>query len=149
MLGEQLPSVVDDVVLGAAAVYGQENVVSTMTVDEGTYTSFWNYTVPGVFQLLAGFPGYTFCYNRPLLAERVRDVLTVLAASLARPEIRSVRLVATGDAGASTRLPRRARASRLPPGTLPLLTGDPAANGRRTSKPQERSRLQSMKKMLA
>ena len=46
-----------------------------------------------------GFPGYTFCYNRPLLAERVRDVLTVLAASLARPEIRSVRLVATGEAG--------------------------------------------------
>ena len=45
------------------------------------------------------FPGYTYGYNRPLIAERVRDVLTVLTAARARPEIRSVRLVATGDAG--------------------------------------------------
>lgn len=43
---------------GAAAVYGAENVTSTMTVDEGTYTSFWNYTMPGIFQLFAPFPVY-------------------------------------------------------------------------------------------
>lgn len=46
-----------------------------------------------------GFPGYTFCYNRPLMAERVRDVLSLLAAAQSRPEIRSVHLVASGGAG--------------------------------------------------
>ena len=49
---------IETLVLGAAAVYGPENVTSTMTVDEGTYTSFWNYTMPGVFQVLARFPSY-------------------------------------------------------------------------------------------
>ena len=43
---------------GAAAVYGEDNVTSTMTVDDGTYTSFWNYTMPGIFGLLAPFPSY-------------------------------------------------------------------------------------------
>ena len=56
----EIPSeaLIESFVLGAAAIYGPENVTSTMTVDEGTYTSFWNYTMPGVFQLLARFPSY-------------------------------------------------------------------------------------------
>ncbi len=56
----EIPSeqLIETFVLGAAAVYGPENVTSNMTVDEGTYTSFWNYTMPGVFQLLARFPSY-------------------------------------------------------------------------------------------
>ncbi len=45
-------------VQGAAAIYGQENVTSTMTVDDGTYTSFWMYTMPGIFQLFQPFPAY-------------------------------------------------------------------------------------------
>lgn len=43
---------------GAAAVYGPDNVSSTMTIDEGTYTSFWMYTMPGIFQLFQPFPAY-------------------------------------------------------------------------------------------
>ena len=45
-------------VQGAAAVYGPENVSSTMTVDNGTYTSFWMYTMPGIFQLFQPFTAY-------------------------------------------------------------------------------------------
>ena len=47
----------------------------------------------------SGFPGYTFGYNRPLVAERVRDVLTMIAAVTSQPAVRKVHLVATGDAG--------------------------------------------------
>jgi hypothetical protein len=54
----------------------------------------------------AGFPGYTFCYNRPLLANRVQDILTVLAAAARHPEVRQVHLVGTGDAGVWTLLAR-------------------------------------------
>jgi len=43
---------------GAAAAYGQENVASTLTVNDKTYTSFWMYTMPGVFQLFTPFPRY-------------------------------------------------------------------------------------------
>lgn len=47
----------------------------------------------------SGFPGYTFGYNRPLVAERVRDVLTMIAAIQSQPAVKEVHLVATGDAG--------------------------------------------------
>ena len=43
---------------GAAAAYGQQNVADELEVDEGTYTSFWMYTMPGIFQLFAPFPKY-------------------------------------------------------------------------------------------
>ena len=43
---------------GAAAAYGPENVASTLTVDAGTYTSFWMYTMPGIFQLFTPFPKF-------------------------------------------------------------------------------------------
>lgn len=43
---------------GAAAAYGQENVASTLTVNDKTYTSFWMYTMPGIFQLFTPFPRY-------------------------------------------------------------------------------------------
>jgi len=56
----ELPSeaLVETCMQGAALVYGPENVTSTMTIDDGTYTSFWNYTMPGIFQQLAPFPSY-------------------------------------------------------------------------------------------
>ncbi len=43
---------------GAAAAYGQGNVASTLTVNDKTYTSFWMYTMPGIFQLFTPFPRY-------------------------------------------------------------------------------------------
>ncbi|MEZ5411345.1 MAG: OmpA family protein [Acidimicrobiales bacterium] len=43
---------------GAAAAYGQDNVASTLTVNDKTYTSFWMYTMPGIFQLFTPFPRY-------------------------------------------------------------------------------------------
>lgn len=46
----------------------------------------------------ATYQGYTFGYNRPALANRVRDVLTVIAA-LRKTTAKSVRLVGTGGAG--------------------------------------------------
>lgn len=54
------------------------------------------------------FPPYTLCYNRPLLSHRVRDVLTLIQAASTHPEIRSVHLVGTGDAGLTTLLARAA-----------------------------------------
>ncbi len=45
---------------GAAAAYGPENVVNELTVDSGTYRSFWMQTIPGIFQLFRAFPTYDF-----------------------------------------------------------------------------------------
>ena len=42
----------------AAAAYGPENVTNSLTIDEATYTSFWMYTMPGIFQLFTFFPKY-------------------------------------------------------------------------------------------
>jgi outer membrane protein OmpA-like peptidoglycan-associated protein len=44
---------------GAAAAYGPENVTNDLTIDESTYTSFWMYTMPGIFQLFTFFPKYS------------------------------------------------------------------------------------------
>ncbi len=53
-----------------------------------------------------GFPGYTFGYNRPLLAHRVRDVLTLIKAASLHEEVKTVHLVGTGDAGLPVLLAR-------------------------------------------
>lgn len=45
------------------------------------------------------FPSYTFGYNRPLLAHRVRDVLTIIGASKLHPDVKSVHLAGTGEGG--------------------------------------------------
>jgi hypothetical protein len=45
------------------------------------------------------FAGYTFGYNRPLLAQRVRDVLTVIAGVAGYPQYTTLHLVGTGEAG--------------------------------------------------
>lgn len=55
-------------------------------------------TVP-VVEVNSGFAGYTFGYNRPLLAERVRDILTVIGGLRRHDTVTSVNLVGTGDAG--------------------------------------------------
>ncbi len=43
---------------GAAAVYGVEAVDDQTTTGDGLYVSYWMYTMPGVFELLAAFPDY-------------------------------------------------------------------------------------------
>ena len=45
---------------GAVAAYGEENVTNELTVDAGTYRSFWMQTIPGIFQLFRAFPTYDF-----------------------------------------------------------------------------------------
>jgi outer membrane protein OmpA-like peptidoglycan-associated protein len=48
------------IVGGAQAAYGADAVVDELVVEDGLYTAFWVYTMPGVFQLLAPFPEYEF-----------------------------------------------------------------------------------------
>jgi hypothetical protein len=45
------------------------------------------------------FAGYTFGYNRPLVSNRVRDILTVIGAIRKYPMYKKVHLVGTGEAG--------------------------------------------------
>lgn len=45
------------------------------------------------------FPAYTFGYNRPLLAERVHDIQTVIAGLGWFPQIKKLNLIGTGEAG--------------------------------------------------
>lgn len=48
------------IVGGANAVYGADAVADELVVEDGLYTAFWVYTMPGVFQLLSPFPEYEF-----------------------------------------------------------------------------------------
>jgi len=45
------------------------------------------------------FAGYTFGYNRPLVSNRVRDILTVIGGIRKFPIFRKLHLVGTGEAG--------------------------------------------------
>ncbi len=47
----------------------------------------------------AKFAGYTFGYNRPLLSERVHDILTAIAVAKAHPQTKRVHLVGWESAG--------------------------------------------------
>lgn len=51
------------------------------------------------YKIEEGFPAYTLCYNRPLLAHRVRDLLTIIQAGTLHPDVKSVHLVGTGEGG--------------------------------------------------
>lgn len=46
-----------------------------------------------------GYIGYIYCYNRTLLANRVHDLLTVLAYARGLPGVKQVHLVGVGRAG--------------------------------------------------
>ncbi|MBW3540018.1 MAG: acetylxylan esterase [Planctomycetes bacterium] len=52
------------------------------------------------------YPGYTFGYNRPLLANRVRDILTVAAQVRGKAQGKPLHFVGTGGAGAWVLLAR-------------------------------------------
>lgn len=60
---------------------------------------------PNRFAVNEKYPGYTFCYNRPLITERVRDVLAVVDAHPVQQGASAV-LVGTGDAGVWVALAR-------------------------------------------
>lgn len=54
----------------------------------------------------AGYPGYTYGYNRPLLTQRVRDIVTVTQVIAAREDVQRIHLVGTGAAGPMVLLAR-------------------------------------------
>lgn len=56
-------------------------------------------TLPDRQPVDPNFAGFTFGYNRPLVANRVRDILTVLASIRRHHGLRAVHLVGTGAAG--------------------------------------------------
>jgi hypothetical protein len=60
------------------------------------------------------YPGFLFCYNRPLLAERVGDIAAAAVSLAAHADVTEVHLVGTGGAGAATLLAR----ALLPAGTV-------------------------------
>lgn len=51
------------------------------------------------FTVDRSFAGYTFGYNRPLLANRVHDVLTMIAFGTALLKVKAVRLIGWGEMG--------------------------------------------------
>lgn len=86
---------------GAAAAYGPENVESDLSINDGTYTSFWMYTMPGIFQLFSSFPRYelrvidgvssgslqggvSFDVDSTQISEQAAQVLNIGVAILAR-----------------------------------------------------------------
>lgn len=119
-LAGEIPSetLVETFIQGAAAVYGPDNVTSTMTVDEGTYTSFWNYTMPGIFQTFAPFPVYTikvedgntsgsmqggilFELNSSEISPEATEVLGIAVAVLSRDRGMTMEVIGhTDDRGA-------------------------------------------------
>src|SRR5262249_26874684 len=56
-------------------------------------------TPPKPLPVSRQYAGYTFGYNRPLLANRVHDILTAVAAAKKNPEVRTVHLVGWEKAG--------------------------------------------------
>jgi len=52
------------------------------------------------------YAGFTFGYNRPLLANRVRDIITAVASARVAPDVKAVHLVGFGKAGTWTALAR-------------------------------------------
>lgn len=52
------------------------------------------------------YHGYTFGYNRPLLSQRVRDVLTAIGFAHSLPGVKKVHLIGTREAGVWTLLAR-------------------------------------------
>ncbi|QDU38133.1 Acetyl xylan esterase (AXE1) [Maioricimonas rarisocia] len=61
----------------------------------------------------SGYPGYTFGYNRPLLTQRVRDIVVVTAAIRSHEEVERTHLVGTGNAGPMVLLARSLLGERV------------------------------------
>lgn len=72
------------------------------------------------YEVNASDPVYTFCYNRPLIAERVRDIVCLVAAARQHPDVKEVHLRGEGDAGLWVLLAR----SILPAGSVGETSAD-------------------------
>lgn len=59
-------------------------------------------------QVNGGFPGYTFGYNKPLISQRVRDILTAIRALKEHPRVMNVHLAGAGPGGVWALLARAA-----------------------------------------
>lgn len=70
---------------------GYHVVTAQLFLTEGT-------DVAEHYEVNKTYPGYTYCYNRPLITERVRDILSVFAAVPAQAESEVI-LVGDGQAG--------------------------------------------------
>jgi hypothetical protein len=80
-------------------------VISADLFQTGEFLAEENGTAPAP-KIDKNFACYTFGYNRPLLSQRVHDVLTVIAAVKRYPDFTNLRLVGTGDAGLVSLLAR-------------------------------------------
>ena len=116
VLEGEVPSevIAETFVQGAAAIYGPENVSSTMTIDPDSYTSFWMYTMPGIFQLFQPFTAYEiqvengitsgamqggvlFDVNSAEITEQAAQVLGVGVALLVRDQSLDMTVVGHTD----------------------------------------------------
>ena len=79
------------------------------------------------FEVDSRFPGYTFGYNRPVIAERVRDIATAMRAALTLVDAERLDLVGTAQAGLWTILARALWASEQQAEGWP---SSPVENGR-------------------
>ncbi len=89
-------SLVHDGQLVPAAREAIQRKAAILAVDvfgTGEYGTAWQPRVDG------NFAGYTFGYNRPLLANRVHDILTAIAMAKGREETKKIHLVGFGKAG--------------------------------------------------
>lgn len=130
---------------GAAAVYGADAVDDRTTTGEGLYTSYWMYTMPGVFELLAAYPDYevnvengittgslndgaNFASGSSSLDEATQAVLNVAVAILTRDQ--SLGMVVEGhtDSVGSSALNQRLSEARANAAVAYLVAGgvDPA-----------------------
>jgi outer membrane protein OmpA-like peptidoglycan-associated protein len=89
------------IVGGAVAAYGAGQVTDELTIDENTYTSFWMFTMPGIYQLFQPFSDYelqvvdgvssgklqggvNFAFDSTELSAEATEVLNIGVAILAR-----------------------------------------------------------------
>jgi dienelactone hydrolase len=56
-------------------------------------------SLEGPYEVNKSFAGYTFCYNRSVVANRVHDILTAVAFAKDNKEVKAVHLVGFGKAG--------------------------------------------------
>ncbi len=94
--GEPIPAV-KSLAAAGYAVTSADLFLTGEFLDPGAYASY---------DFSQGFSGYLLGYNRPLLSHRVRDLLTVIRAATLHPDVKSIHLVGTGEAGLAVLLAR-------------------------------------------
>jgi len=112
------------IVGGASVAYGPDAVIDDTFVGEGLYTSYWMYTMPGVFQLFAAFPDYeidvtngittgslndgaNFASGSADLDENTKAVLNIGIALLVRDQSLGIKVTGHTDSIGSASLNQR------------------------------------------